>query len=192
MNDTLSSTRSSPALLCVAAIGAILLGLAAMSSLPASLLSLTDGAAGADAPAGQVFEARRAKEQTKGQLPPLALHLSKMRGGASVGGFPGFEPPDDDEEYRRKIKDEAYSARDVNDWVKEINNFLGRIVKKNPNLSFEEILQRQGLTAEKTKDFVEALQRAHYTARGMSGYGVTPERVQVLESLMDVLGVPTW
>jgi len=43
MNDTLSSTRSSPALLCVAAIGAILLGLAAMSSLPASLLPEEEG-----------------------------------------------------------------------------------------------------------------------------------------------------
>jgi len=33
-----------------------------------------------------------------------------MSGGESVGGFPGFEPPDDDEEYvrkgeREKVKD---------------------------------------------------------------------------------------
>jgi len=198
MNDTLSSTRSSPALLYVAALGAVLLGLAAMSGLPASLLPLTDGAAVADAPAGQVFEAQRVKKQTRGQLEEIASHLSKMQGGESVGGFPGFEPPEDDadgshrEEYRREIKNRSYPPEKANHWLQEINGLLKWIIRKNPGLSFREILQRQGSTQVEIADFIERLQRAHYTAKAMSGYGVNPETVKILESLMKTLGVPTW
>jgi len=163
-----------------------------MSSLPASLLPLTDGAAPvADAPAGQVFEARRAKG-TEGHLRQVALHLSRMSGGESVGGFPGFEPPEDDEEYRREIKNRSYPPEKANHWLQEINGLLKWIIRKNPGLSFREILQRQGSTQGEIADFIERLQRAHYTAKAMSGYGVNPETVKILESLMKTLGVPTW
>jgi hypothetical protein len=143
------------------------------------------------APAVQVSEARLVPG-TEGLLRQTAAHLSKMQRGASVGGFPGFEPPDDDEKYRRKIKEQNYSAQDVNDWVKEINNFLNEIAKKNPGLSLEEILQRQGLSQVETREFVEALQSTHNTAKVLSEYGVNPETVKILESLLKTLRVPIW
>jgi len=228
MNDTLSSTRSSPALLAessalpptrqdtggpgrsatgyVAAIGAVLLALAAMSSLPASLLPLSDGAVPvADAPAGQVFEARPSTrvnstrplrtglaKGTEGHLRQVALHLSRMSGGESVGGFPGFEPPEDDEEYQRKVKDGSYTPEEANHWLKEINGLLKWIVRKNPGMSLKEILQRQGLSPAKVDHFIRVLQRTHYMADGMKGYGVQIETVEGLESLMKTLGVATW
>lgn len=143
------------------------------------------------APAGQVHEARLAKG-TEGLLQQTAEHLSKMQRGASIGGFPGFEPPDDDEKYRRKIKEQNYSAQDVNDWVKEINNFLNQIVKKNPGMSLEKILQKQGLSQAEIDGFIEALQSTHNTAQVLSEYGVNPETVKILESLMKTLRVPIW
>jgi len=129
---------------------------------------------------------------TEGLTKQTALHLSKMQGGASIGGFPGFEPPDDDERYKRKVKGEGYNAQDVNNWVKEINNFLKQIVKKNPNRSLEKILQKQGLTPSQTDDFLDAIQRTQYVADGMKGHGVNPETVKMLESLMKTLGIPLW
>jgi len=125
-------------LLSVALLGAAALSLMAVPGLPTSPALLSDG--GGIAPAPPVVEARLGKG-TEGQLRQVALHLSKMQGGRSIGGFPGFEPPDDDEEYRRKIQDGTYKAEDVNDWVKEINNFLNQVVKKNPNLSLDEVLR---------------------------------------------------
>ncbi|MEK9163635.1 MAG: hypothetical protein AAB261_10025, partial [Chloroflexota bacterium] len=67
---------------------------------------------------------RHLADGTEGLTKQTALHLSKMQKGKSIGGFPGFEPPDDDERYKRKVKDGEYNAQDVNNWVKEINNFL--------------------------------------------------------------------
>jgi len=131
-------------------------------------------------------------KESEGLLKQTALHLSKMQKGASVGGFPGFEPPDDDERYKRKVKEGEYNAQDVNDWVKEINNFLRQIIDKNPGMTLEKILQKQGLTSEQVKEFLEALRNVHATASGMEGTGVTSETVIVLKSLMDTLGVSTW
>jgi hypothetical protein len=142
------------------------------------------------APAVQVSQARLAPG-TEGLLRQTAEHLSKMLEGASIGGFPGFEPPDD-EEYRRKIKEQNYSAQDVNDWVKEINNFLGQIAQKNPGLTLREILQRHGLTQSQIENYIAALQRVHYAADGMKGFGVSEKTVETLTSLLKTLGVPTW
>ncbi len=142
-------------------------------------------------PAVQVSEASLAKV-TEGLLRQTATHLSKMLEGESIGGFPGFEPPKDDKEYRRKIKEQNYSAQDVSNWLKEINNFLGEIVKRNPGLSLEQILQRQGLAQTQSQNFIAALQRIHYTADGMKGLGVSEKTVETLASLLKTLGVPTW
>lgn len=138
-----------------------------------------------------VLEARLDKA-TEGQLQQVAFHLSKMEGGESIGGFPGFEPPDDDEEYQRKIRDRTYSPQDVNDWVREINNFLDQIVKRNPDLSLEEILQKQGLASGQIEEFLDALREAHTIASGMKGYGVRAKTVETFESLMTTLGVSQW
>lgn len=131
-------------LLVLAFVGAVALSLAASRIVSVS------------APAAQVSQARLANG-TKGLLRQTALHLSKLERGQSIGGFPGFEPPEDDEEYRRKIKEQNYSAQDLNGWVKEINNFLTQIVRKNPGVSLEKILQKRGLTQAQIDEFVEAL-----------------------------------
>lgn len=136
--------------------------------------------------------AARGTKSNEGLLRQAALHLSKMRGGESVGGFPGFEPPEDDKEYRRKIRKENYSAQDVNDWVKEINNYLEQIVKKNPGRSLERILQEQGKTAKEIESLVDALRDAHRTADAMKGSGVNSQTVERIEALMRVLGVKPW
>jgi hypothetical protein len=115
-----------------------------------------------------------------------------MRGGASIGGFPGFEPPKDDKEYRRKIKERDYTAQDVNDWVKGINNYLEQLVKKNPGKALEKILQEQGLTAKEIKSFVDALRDAHRAADAMKGFGVNSQTVERIEALMKGLRVNPW
>ena len=143
------------------------------------------------APAAQVSEARLAKG-TEGLLRQTAEHLSRMQRGESIGGFPGFEPPDDDDKYRRKIKDQSYTAEEVNHWVKEINNFLDQVVKKNPGLSLEKILQRQGLTRAQINNFIEALQEVHYRADLMKGFGVNEETIETLTGLMKTLRIPIW
>lgn len=165
-------------------------GVAALSLLVLPTLFARD-AVRLRAPAAQVSEARLAKG-TEGLLRQAALHLSRLESGKSVGGFQGFEPPKDDKEYQRKIRDRAYNAQDVNDWVKEINNFLSQILKKNPGMSLEKILQEQGLTESQVDDFVGALKDLHYTADGMKGSGVSAETVARLETLMEKLRVPTW
>lgn len=148
-------------------------------------------------PAVQVSEARLAPG-TEGLLRQTAAHLSKMQRGESIGGFPGFEPPDDDEKYRRRIKEQHITARDVNDWVKEINNFLRQIIKKNSRMSLEEILQtespfgKQGLTPSQIENLLDALRDTEVTARGMQNYGVAPETATTLRTLMETLGVAPW
>jgi hypothetical protein len=175
----IAPSRFNLALLALALAGTVALSLAASCAICVS------------APAVQVSETSRVKV-TEGLLRQTALHLSKMLEGASIGGFPGFEPPDDDEKYRRKIKDQTYTAQDVNDWLKQINNFLNQIVKKNPGLTLEEVLERQGLTQIQSQNFIAALQRIHYTADGMKGLGVSEKIVETLASLLKTLGVPTW
>ncbi len=138
-----------------------------------------------------ISEARLAKG-TEGLLRQTAEHLSRMQRGESIGGFPGLEPPDDDDKYRRKIKDQSYRAEEVNHWVKEINNFLTQIVKKNSGLSLEEILQKQGLTPSQIESFFDALRNAEVMARGMQDYGVTAETATTLRTLMETLGVAPW
>ena len=129
---------------------------------------------------------------TEKLLENTAEHLSKMQGGASVGGFPGFEPPEDDEKYRRKIKNRAYTPEEAEHWIKELNNFLKQVAEKNPGMTLEEILQKQGLSLDEIDNFIVALRNAHATAAGMEGYGVNVETVQTMESLFQTLGVSTW
>ncbi|MBI4739672.1 hypothetical protein HY772_09125, partial [Candidatus Woesearchaeota archaeon] len=106
--------------------------------------------------------------------------------------FPGFEPPDDDEKYKEKIRTKNYSPRDVNDWVKEINNFLKQIIKKNQGMTLEEILTKQGLTAKQIEEFTFALKDTELAARGMARYGVDYARAQSLRELLIELGVSLW
>jgi len=135
---------------------------------------------------------RHLADGTEGLTKQTALHLSKMQKGASIGGFPSFEPPDDDERYKRKVKEGEYNAQDVNDWAKEINNFLRQIADKNPGKTLEEILIKQGLNAKQVDEFLHALRDVHITASGMEGTGVTLETVMALKNIMDTLGVSTW
>lgn len=131
-------------------------------------------------------------KESEGLLKQTALHLSKMQGGASIGGFPGFEPPNDDERYKRKVKGEGYNAQDVNNWVKEINNFLRQIADKNPGKTLEEILIKQGLTTLQVKDFLDALRNVELSARNMEHYGVATGTIQLLQTVMKDLGVIPW
>ena len=186
-NSLGDSTRPNIALFYFAALGLTAVGLTLYYQHGFTRAILASGAKVAP----QVAQASLTSG-TEGWLRQTAEHMSKMQGGASIGGFPGFEPPDNDEKYRRKVKDGTYNSQDVNDWVKDINNFLKQIVEKNPNMSLEEILQKQGLPQTEIEGFVRALRNVHATAKGMSGYGVNPETVERLESLMEILGVSAW
>ncbi len=145
-----------------------------------------------NAPAPHVARAASLAAGTEGLLKQTAAHLSKMQGGESIGGFPGFDPPDDDEKYKQKIKNKNYSPRDVNDWVKEINNFLRQIIEKNPEMKLEEILMKQGLTTEQTRNFILALKDTELAARGMATKGVEASRALALRELLLKLGVTLW
>ncbi|MBI3914317.1 MAG: hypothetical protein HY327_09065 [Chloroflexi bacterium] len=175
----IAPSRFNLTLLALALAGVVALSLAVSRAMSVS------------APAVQVSAARLANG-TEGLLRQTAAHLSKMQRGASVGGFPGFEPPDDDEKYRRRIKEQHLTAQDVNDWVKEINNFLRQIIKNNPRMSLEEILQKQGLTPSQTENLLDALRDTEVTARGMQNYGVAPETAATLRTLLETLGVALW
>lgn len=199
MNGAPLLFRSPAALLYLITSAVLAVGLAGFNHARLGDTVLADRGDLVVAPGSQAYEARLAKgpalslaKGTEGLLRQTALHLARMQSGASVSGFPGFEPPDDDEAYRRKIRDRDYTAQDVNDWVKEINNFLAQIAKKNPGLSLEEILRRYGSNEEQIKQFIESLQEAHYMANSRVGYGVNLEMVRTLQSMMETLGVPTW
>lgn len=140
---------------------------------------------------GKVAEARLGKG-TEGLVKQTALHMSKLLGGDSIGGFPGFEPPDDDETYRGKIRNQTYTGEEANHWIKEINSFLQQIVKKNPNMTLEEILQQAGLNASETQRFMSDLRDIHVIAKIHQESGVNPQTVEVLEELMEILGVAPW
>jgi hypothetical protein len=130
-------------------------------------------------------------EGTEGLLRQTAEHLSKMQGGASIGGFPGFEPPDD-ERYKDKIRNQSYSGEEANYWAKEINNLLRQIVDKNPGLTLEQILQRAGLQPGEIKSFMDGLRNIHSSVSGLVDHGVNPKTVEILEELMNILGVTPW
>lgn len=129
---------------------------------------------------------------TEGQLRQTAIHISKMSKGASIGGFPGFEPPDNDEGYQRKIRESEYNGQDVNDWVKEICSYLETIIKRNPNMTLEQILQKTGLSAKETEEFLDALRVIHKITEGYENYGVSPATLNRLVKLMEKLGVGPW
>jgi len=184
MKDSLSAgARLSTAPLIIALAGIVAMAMVAYHQL----VRLDVGVAHAP----RVVTARLAPG-TEGLLQQTAEHLSKMQGGDSIGGFPGFEPPGDDEKYRRKIKDRDYNPQDVNDWVKEINNFLRQITNKNRGLTLEVILQRQGLNRGQIDSFINTLRDTQATAAGMEGHGVSEATAKTLEALMKVLGVSTW
>ncbi len=143
-------------------------------------------------PSSQVARAASLAPGTEGLLKQTALHLSKMEGGASIGGFPGFEPPDDDERYKRKVEKSTATGEEVNTWVKEINNFLRQIANKNPGVTLEKILEKQGLTSEQITSFSNALKDVHLNASTRVGYGVQESTAKTLEELMRLLGVGTW
>ena len=85
------------------AAGVALVGAFMLQMLPAShTVSLS-------APSAQVSEARLAPG-AESLLKQTARHISKLMGGASVGGFPGFEPPDDDKRYKDKIRNQSYNG----------------------------------------------------------------------------------
>jgi len=129
-------------------------------------------------------------KESDGLLNVTAEHLSKLQDGASIGGYPPFKPPDDDERYKKKIKDRSYSPQEANDWLKEINNFLRQLTKRHPGMTMEKILQRQGLSQTEVKSFLDALREAYRIADGMSvGGGVSQETVKTLTELLVTLGV---
>jgi len=138
-----------------------------------------------------VVQARLGKG-TEGLLKQAAIHMSKLLGGQSIGGFPGFEPPDDDERYKDKIHNQSYNGEEVNHWIKEINNFLRQIIKKNPDMTLEEILQEAGLQQGDIESFIRGLRNVHIIAAGNEGVGVTSATVKALEELMEILGVAPW
>ena len=129
---------------------------------------------------------------TESLLGQTAAHVSKLLAGESVGGFPGFEPPDDDEHYRSKVRNQSYSGEEANTWLKEINNFLRQVIDKNPNLTLKEILGRMGWQQSEINEFVIALRNTHSIARAWKGIGVTPTTLETLETLMKTLGVIPW
>lgn len=131
-------------------------------------------------------------KQTKGLLKQAALHLSKLNGGLSVGGFPKFEPPDGDESYQHKINEGSYTGQEANHWLKEINNFLRQIIKKNPNMTLEQILQKAGFSASQITNFENNLRDALAIAQSFEHKGVSPVTLETLESLMIQLGVSPW
>jgi hypothetical protein len=129
---------------------------------------------------------------TEGQLRQTATHMSKMLEGTSIGGFPGFEPPDNDEKYQRKIRESEYNGHDVNDWVKEICGYLENIIAKNPNMTLEQVLQKAGLSAKEIEEFLDALRTTHSIASGYRGFGVTEQTIERLTNLMEILEVLPW
>jgi hypothetical protein len=185
------STRFNAALLALALFAAIVAGLALAYNLHTLSARVATHSRDAALPAPQISQAARVKT-TKGLLRQIALHLSKMHGGESVGGFPGFEPPEDDERYKDKIRNQSYSGEEVNHWAKEINNLLRQIADKKPGLTLEEILHRAGRKPGEIKSFIDGLRNVHATVESWEGYGVTPETVETLNALMKVLGVAPW
>lgn len=121
-----------------------------------------------------------------------AAHLSKLSGGISVGGFPPFQPPDNDPRYRNKINNQSYTAEEANYWLKEINNFLQQLVQKNPGMSLEQILAKMGLLPLEIEDFLGTLRAVYSFAESNLSYGVQPETVETLKSLMAILKVLPW
>jgi len=140
---------------------------------------------------GNVVEARLGKG-TEGLVKQTALHMSKLLGGEGIGGFPGFEPPDDDERYRKKIRNYSYTGEEANYWIKEINNFLRQIVKKNPGMTLEEILQETGMSAEDMTTYVDSVRNVLTIAESWENRGVTSATIKTLRSLMETFGVQPW
>jgi len=138
-----------------------------------------------------VAEAKLAPGTTS-LLQQTAAHMSKMLGGMSIGGFPGFEPDDDDEKYQSKVKGSTFKEFEVNYWVKEICNFLEQVHQKNPSLTLEQILRLAGLSASQIHEFFNALRSIHAKAEAQIGFGVTESTVVRLEAIMKILGVVPW
>lgn len=126
---------------------------------------------------------------TDALLKQTAQHLSKLLGGVSVGGFPPFRPPDDEERFKEKIKNSAYTPEEANYWMKEINNYLAQIIKKNPKLSLREILARQGLNEAQTENYLGVLQRVYEAAAKWEGKGVNSATLSTYRALLEQLGV---
>jgi len=128
-------------------------------------------------------------KESDGLLRVAAEHLSKLEGGASIGGFPGFEPPDD-ERYKNKIKNRSYSGSEANDWLKEINNYLRQIIKRYPDKTLIEILRRHSLAQTEIDNFVKALQNAYTIGNRFKDAGVRAETLSLLRESLQTLGVP--
>lgn len=126
---------------------------------------------------------------TDALLKQTASHLSKLSGGISVGGFPPFRPPGEDERFKEKIKNSAYTPEEANYWLKEINNFLRQLVKKNPKMSLREILARQGLNEAQTENYLGVLQRVYEAVAKWEGKGVNSATLSTYRALLEQLGV---
>jgi|GEM_PF-1454067 len=129
-------------------------------------------------------------KESDGLLRVTAEHLSKLEGGASVGGFPGFEPPDDDERYKRKVKDSSYSGEEANTWLKEIINYLRQLIKRYPGKTLAEILKRHGLSEAEIDEFIKAVREAYNIAGRLRNDGVRAETITALQELLPILGIP--
>jgi len=129
---------------------------------------------------------------TEDLVKQTAIHLSKLSGGVNVGGFPGFEPPEDDKKYQEKIKNQQFLADEINGWVREINNFLQQIVDKNPNLTLAEILKQLGKSTTEIEDFMDRLRAIQMWAESYRNFGINSETLDNLQHLMQILGVESW
>jgi hypothetical protein len=127
-------------------------------------------------------------KESEGLLRVAAEHLSKLQGGASIGGFPGFEPPDD-ERYKRIVKNASYTGEEANTWLKEIINYLRQLIKLYPGKTLAEILGRHGLSEAEIKSFTDALRLAYTNAVRLSNDGVRAETITALQELLPALGV---
>jgi hypothetical protein len=126
-----------------------------------------------------------------------------MLGGESVGGFPGFEPPDpDDDDYRRKVEERSYRPRDVDDWVRDINKHLRELIARNPGKTLEELLQEYWRSTDpslsmqeittRTNHYLDSIRTVQTIAESQTTIGVSEVNIDILKGLTEMLGVVPW
>jgi RHS repeat-associated protein len=145
----------------------------------------------------------RLDDRSTGSLKNVASHLSRMLGGESVGGFPGFEPPDpDDDDYRRKVEERSYRPRDVDDWVRDINKHLRELIARNPGKTLEELLQEYWRSTDpslsmqeittRTNHYLDSIRTVQTIAESQTTIGVSEVNIDILKGLTEMLGVVPW
>jgi len=125
-------------------------------------------------------------------LGTVAEHLSKLYGGVNFGGFPQFEPPDDDpdkDRYREEVRNQSYRATTANRWLGDISKSLETIAQRNPKLGLDEIMLQNRMTSAQAQEILDGLRDAEYLARSLQGRGVSQVTLEQLQLVMQRLGV---